>query len=96
MAISMITLMVSFFLSKLFSSELAPKELFLFKFGALDPCKLDQSADQITMKPFAFEVVFYISMSTSCPYFMVIVVKYNFRTMASSVRAKLGLNVSAL
>ena len=50
----MVNVMVSFLLSKLFSNELAPQELFLFKFGALYPCERDQQADQITMKPFAF------------------------------------------
>ena len=49
MAIAMITVMVSFFPGKLFSSGLAPQKVFLFKFGGLNFCELDQSTDQITV-----------------------------------------------
>ena len=96
MAIAMITVMVSFFPCKLFSSGLAPQKVFLFKFCGLNFCELDQSTDQITMMSFAFEVEFFTSVSTSCPCFMVIEAKYNFKMIASSARAKLGLSVSAL
>ena len=75
MAIGMVNVMVSFLLSKLFSNDLAPQELFLFKFGVLDPCELDQQAEQITMKPFAFLSGILYLHSISCPYSMVIVVK---------------------
>ena len=95
MAIAVITVMVSLLFGKLFSSGLAPQKQLLFKFGELNLCELDQSTDQITMMSFAFEVVFFTSMSTFCPCFMVIEAKYNFKTIAFSVRVKLGLSVSA-
>ena len=63
MAIALIIVMVSFFPVKLFSSGLAPQKVFLFKFGGLNFCEVDQSTDQITMMPFAFEVEFFTSMS---------------------------------
>ena len=90
MAITKITLMGSLLFGKLFSKGFAPQKRFLFKFGGLNLCELDQSTDQITMMSFPFEVEFFTSVSTSCPCFMVIEAKYNFKTIASSVRAKLG------
>ena len=96
MAITKITLMGSLLFGKLFSKGFAPQNRFLFKFGGLNLCELDQSTDQITMMSFAFEVEFFTSVSTSCPCFMVIEAKYNFKMIASSARAKLGLSVSAL
>ena len=96
MAITKITLMGSLLFGKLFSKGFAPQNRFLFKFGGLNLCELDQSTDQIRMMSFAFEVEFFTSVSTSCPCFMVIEAKYNFKMIASSARAKLGLSVSAL
>ena len=90
MAITKIILMGSLLFGKLFSKGFAPQKRFLFKFGGLNLCELDKSTDQITMMSFAFEVEFFTSVSTSCPCFMVIEAKYNFKTIASSVRAKLG------